>query len=142
MNLQSSYRTKRALVSDIFKHRKEMNSWLIDYAVYRGAQSQIRVTNSQTLHTVHRLWEVWTPPVYVHAVALGFGDAQTVQNHRELVAWCRKHFGRRSARGWVVVPMWWPRNSRGITEIVCYGVVIGTDQKKMTLVPIIIQDQV
>lgn len=142
MNLQSSYRNKRAFVSDFARHRREMNNWLNEFAKYRGKHSLIRATNRQTLETIHLLWDVWTAPVYVHAVALGFGDAQTVRNQRELTAWCRKHFGRRAARGWTVVPMWWPRQTNSIIETVCYGIVISTDQEKMSLVPIFMQDQV
>lgn len=140
MNLQARYGTKRELISDVFQHRKLMNNHLASFAAYRGNGSLVRATNTQTMKTLHAFCGVWRPPFYVHAVSLDYAHGGMAGLHlRQIIAWSRRNFGTRIGRGWIVVPIYWPRK---ITEVVCYGIIISTDQQKIALAPLFLQDYV
>lgn len=134
MNLQNVYSTKRQMVSDFASRRKDMNRVLDCVYVKPKIEKDIRSTNRTTLLTVHAVWAMSSAIRYVHA-----HTCASARDYRQTVVWCRRHFGTRVGRGWVVVPMWWPKPKVGV---VLYAIIISEHQAKMTTAKMICLDQI
>ena len=142
--LNAIYTNRRALVSDVFHLRKDMNRvFAVARGVPPGTEQVIRQTNTQTLRTIDALVSLAPPrtPFYVHAFTVGDVHDQ-VAAAREYVAfdqWSSALFATPVGHGWGMVPMWWPRPNHGV---VLLAIVVSDDQARMTKVAMFGYDRV
>nr|WP_315025121.1 hypothetical protein [Brevundimonas diminuta] len=145
--MAAKYTNRRSLAHDIHHLRLDMNRVFECFRYQPDFEKKARRVNTNSQRIV-RLLNDLNPsrqPLYAHAFTTGdiHNVALAATEFSKFNVWAAAHFGKPEGDGWTIVPFWWPRHkSPNNFTVVMLAIVVSSDQKLMTPVPLFGYDRV